>query len=125
MVLNNFALVINLAYAHKPNNECSLIWNKILDKFLDSGFLFEKRIFTISTDKCRDDISIKVRQLLDEFEAEQHDFYSFISDCYILNFEKLSDLIYPDTKNIEVEHISLQDMDTLGIEYELLFETSQ
>ena len=66
---------------------------------------------------------MEVRRLFDEILATQHDFFSFISDCYILNFESCMDLTLPDTsKTIAVEDLSLEDLDALGIEYQLLFE---
>lgn len=120
---NKFGLFINLDYAHRPAEECLFIWNKIVDKMLQNGFSFQKRAFTIKTDKDRDEIAMDVRGLLDEIQIEQCDFYSYIVDCYILNVENYSDLTLPNTSNsIDVEDLSLEDLDALGVGYEMLFE---
>ena len=120
---NKFGLFINLDYAHKPTAECSYIWQKIMDQMLHNGFSFQRRSFTITTDKNRDDLAHFVRGLLDELQAEQQNFYGFIIDCYILNLENCSDLTLPDTSDsIDVEDITLQDLNTIGIDYELLFK---
>lgn len=120
---NKFGLFINLDYARHPSEECSFIWNKIMDKMLQNGFSFQKRAFSIRTNKERDEVAMEIRELLDEIQIDQHDFYRYIVDCYILNVENLSDLTLPDTSNsIDVEDISLEDLDALGVGYELLFE---
>lgn len=120
---NKFGLFINLDYAHKPTAECSYIWQKIMDTMLHNGFSFQRRAFTIATEKSRDDLAHFVRELLDNLQSEQDNFYSFIIDCYILNLENCSDLTLPDTSDsIDVEDITLQDLNTIGIDYELLFK---
>jgi len=120
---NKFGLFINLDYAHKPDHDCALVWQKISDKLLNYGFSFQKRAFSINTDKNRDDISSDVRGLFDEIQAEQDDFFAYIVDCYILNLDNCTDLTLPDTSNsIDVEDISLQDLNTIGIDYDLLFK---
>lgn len=123
---NKFGLFINLDYAHKPTAECTYVWQKIMDKMLHSGFSFQRRAFAISTEKNRDELAHVVRVLLDELQTEQENFYSFIIDCYILNLENCSDLTLPDTSNsIDVEDITLQDLNTIGIDYELLFKRNR
>lgn len=120
---NKFGLFINLDYAFKPEDECSLVWKKIMDKMLKYGFSFQKRAFAIITEKTSGEVSIDVRSLLDEIQAEQNDIFSYISDCYILNIDNCNDLTLPDTSNsIDVEDISLQDLDAIGIEYDLLLK---
>ncbi|MCU7940253.1 MAG: hypothetical protein KZQ64_07380 [gamma proteobacterium symbiont of Bathyaustriella thionipta] len=122
---NNFGLFINLDYAHHPSEECSLLWNKIMDKMLLNGFSFQKRAFSIKTDKERIEVAKDVRGLLDEIHMEQSDFHSYIADCYILNFDNCSDLTLPDTSNsINVEDISMEELNALGVGYEVLFEKS-
>ena len=120
---NEFGLFVNLDYAHKSEDECALIWQSIMNTMLHYGFIFKKRTFVIKTEKNRDEISIDVRHLFDEIQAEQHDFYSYIIDCYILNLESCNDLTLPDTSDtIQVEDISLQDLNTIGVDYDLLFK---
>jgi len=85
------------------------------------GFLFHKRVFTITTNKSRDEISSEVRGLFDLIQKEQEDFFSFIGDSYILNFEDCSDLTLPDTSaSIDVENITFQELNSMGIEYDSL-----
>lgn len=120
---NRFALFINLDYAHKSESECALIWQSIMDTMLNYGFLFRKRAFVITTEKNRDEISVAVRRLFDGLQAEQQFFYSYITDCYILNYESCNDLTLPDTSDtIQVEDISLEDLNTIGVDYDLLFK---
>ena len=120
---NKFGLFINLDHAHHPSEECAFIWNKITDKMLQNGFSFQKRAFVIKTDKERNEMAIDIRGLLDEIQMEQHDFYSYLIDCYMLNVEDCSDLTLPDTSNsIGVEHVSPEDLDKLGVGYEMLFK---
>ncbi|WP_198264219.1 hypothetical protein [sulfur-oxidizing endosymbiont of Gigantopelta aegis] len=119
---NQFGLFIHLDYAHKPQDDCAMVWQNIMDTMQGYGFDFNKRAFFIDTDKSRDDISQDIRHLFDEIQLVQADFYSYIMDCYILNYETCSDLTLPDTsETIEVEDISLQDLNTIGVDYDLLF----
>jgi len=120
---NKFGLFVNLDYAHKAQSECSMVWQKILDTLLQYGFSFQKRAFAINTEKNGDELSLDVRSLFDDIQAKQNDFYDYIIDCYILNLENCTDLTLPDTSNsIDVEDISLEELDTIGIDYDLLFK---
>ena len=120
---NKFGVFVNLDYAHQPHSECSLIWKKIMDDMINYGFLFEKRVFVLITDKSRDEISNGVRALFDTIQKEQPDFYSYISDSYILNLKDCSDLTLPDTSDsIDVENITFQELNSMGIEYDLLLK---
>ncbi len=120
---NEFGLFVNLDYAHKSQDECAQIWHCIMEVLLDYGFLFQKRAFVIHTEKNRDQISLDVRHLFDVIQLEQPNFYSFIVDCYILNLEGCNDLTLPDTSDtIEVEDISLDDLNIIGVDYDLLFK---
>ena len=120
---NEFGLFVNLDYAHKSQAECALVWQSIMDAMLEYGFVFKKRTFSIHTEKNRDEISVDVRALFDQLQAEQQGFYGYIIDCYILNLETCNDLTLPDTSDtIEVEDISLQDLNTIGVDYDLLFK---
>lgn len=120
---NKYGLFVNLDYAHKPQSECSMVWQKISDTLLQYGFSFQKRAFTINTEKSREALSFDVRALFDDIQAKQNDFYSHIIDCYILNYEHCTDLTLPDTSNsIDVEDISLEELNTIGIDYDLLFK---
>ena len=126
IMTNKFGLFINLDYAHKSHNECSLIWQEIMNKMLKYGFSFNKRTFSFNTEKSSEEISLDVRCLFDEIQAEHHDFYSYITDCYILNLEGCHDLTLPDTSNsIDVEDISLQDLKAHGVEYDLIFKKTE
>lgn len=117
---HKFGLFINLDYAHKSDNDCSLVWQKIMDKIVNNGFSFEKRAFVIISDKKSEELSADVRALLDELLDEQQDLFSYIVDCYILNLDNCTDLTLPDTSDsIAVEDISLEDLDALGIKYNL------
>lgn len=123
---NEFGLFVNLDYAHKSQSECAQIWKNIMDAMLEYGFLFKKRAFTINTEKSRDEISSDVRTLFDEIQSKQYDFYSYIIDCYILNLESCNDLTLPDTSStIEVEDISLNDLNIIGVDYDLLFKKNK
>ncbi len=123
IVSNTFALFVNLDYAHKPQAECAQIWQSILDTMLGNGFLFRKRAFVISTEKTRDEIAMDVRHLFDEIQSRQANFYSYIIDCFILNYENCNDLTFPDTSDsIQVEDISLEDLNKIGVDYDLLFK---
>ena len=123
---NEFGLFVNLDYAHKSEDECHLIWQAIMDAMLQYGFAFKKRAFTINTEKDRDDISMDVRHLFDDIQSVQQNFYSYIIDCYILNLESYNDLTLPDTTDsIEVEAISLQDLNEIGVDYDLLFKQNK
>ncbi|MCU7799046.1 MAG: hypothetical protein KZQ70_02595 [gamma proteobacterium symbiont of Lucinoma myriamae] len=120
---NNFGVFINLDYAHQPHAECTLIWNKIMEVMVDYGFIFQKRVFTITTNSSRDEISSDVRGLFDLIQKEQEHFYSYICDNYILNLEECSDLTLPDTSaSIDVENITFQELNIMGIEYESLIK---
>ena len=120
---HEFGLFVNLDYAHKSEDECTLIWQNIMDAMLNYGFSFRKRAFIITTDKNRDEIAMDVRHLFDEIQAGQQNFYSYITDCYILNYESCNDLTFPDTSDtIEVEDISLEDLNVIGVDYDLLFK---
>lgn len=120
---NEFGLFVNLDYAHKSKDECALIWQSIMNTMLNYGFSFRKRAFIICTEKNRDEIAVDVRHLFDEIQAGQQDFYSYITDCYILNYESCNDLTFPDTTDtIEVEDISLEDLNIIGVDYDLLFK---
>lgn len=117
---HKFGLFINLDYAHKADDACSLIWQKIRDRAARHGFSFEKRVFVIFSEKSAEQLSADVRVLLDEILIEQDDLYSYIVDCYILNLDNCTDLTLPDTSgSIDVEDISLDDLDVLGIKYNL------
>ena len=123
---NEFGLFVNLDYAHKSEGECALIWQSIMNTMIHYGFIFKKRTFVIKTEKNRDEISVDVRRLFDEIQAEQHNFYNYIIDCYILNLESCNDLTLPDTSDtIQVEDISLQDLNTIGVDYDLLFKRNK
>jgi len=125
-VLNEFGLFVNLDYAHKSQDECTQVWQLILDAMLEYGFSFQKRAFVIHTEKSRDEISLDVRHLFDEIQITHSSFYSFIIDCYILNLEGCTDLTLPDTSNtIEVEDISLDDLNINGVDYDLLFKRNK
>lgn len=120
---NEFGLFVNLDYAHKSQEECALIWQSIMDSMLHYGFLFKKRAFTITTTKSRDEVSLDIRHLFDELQLKQDKFYSYIIDCYILNIENCVDLTLPDTSDsIQVEDISLKDLNSIGVDYDLLFK---
>ncbi|MDX2504608.1 MAG: hypothetical protein QNL62_09050 [Gammaproteobacteria bacterium] len=124
-MFNRFGVFINLDYAHNHQDECSLVWQKIMAKMHENGFSFEKRTFVISTNKNPNELSMDLRRLFDEILTRQHDFYSFISECYVLNCASYTDLTLPDTsKTIAVKDLSLEDLDALGVEYKLLFENS-
>lgn len=87
------------------------------------GFLFQKRTFTIDTDKSRDEIANDVRGLFDLIQKEQEHFFSYVSDSYILNLEDCSDLTLPDTsESIDVENITFQELNIMGIEYDSLIK---
>jgi hypothetical protein len=114
---NKFGVFVNLDYAHKAKSECSIVWNKISAKMLEYGFLFKKRTFAIITEKHSSEVSLDVRRLFDEIQLEQQDFYSYLTDCYILNLDGCNDLTFPDTSSsIEVEYISLQNFNTFETE---------
>lgn len=120
---NQFGLFVNLDYAHKPQEECHVIWESIAEAMLDYGFIFKRRAFAITSDKNRDEISLDIRHLFDLIQLGEPDFYNYIVDCYILNVENCNDLTLPDTtESIEVEDISLQDLNTIGVDYDLLFK---
>ncbi len=122
-MLKTFGLFINLNYAHKPWDECSLIWQMIMKKMLENGFTFQKRTFQILTEKNSDELSATVRQLFEEIQRDKHNLYSYLVDCYILNIENCNDLTLPDTSDsIDVEHINVQDLKAAGVKYELLFK---
>ena len=116
-MFNKFGVFINLDYAHKGNEECSLIWQIIKDEMLNNGFLFEKRVFSIQTNKSRDEITSYVRKLLDSIRVQQHDLFSFINDCYILDFNNVNDLTLPDSKGIDVEHVNYEELEALGYRF--------
>ena len=116
-MFNKFGVFIYLDYAHKGNDVCSLIWQIIMDAMLSNGFLFEKRVFSIKTNKSRDEIASYVRKLLDSIRVQQHDLFSFINDCYILDFNNLSDLTLPDSKGIDVEHVNYEELEALGYRF--------
>lgn len=119
-MFNKFGVFINLDYAHKSADECSIVWQKVMDLMLSNGFSFEKRVFIINTTSDRDEIATNVRKLLDEIRLDQHDLYSYINDCYILNFQNCIDLTLPDTSNaIDVEDVSEEDLEALGVEYDI------
>ena len=121
IVSNKFGVFINLDYAHQSHVECRFIWDKIMGVMLDYGFLFQKRIFTIITDKSREEISNDVRSLFDLIQKEEEQLFSYISDSYILNLADCSDLTLPDTsKSIDVENITFQELNIMGIEYDSL-----
>lgn len=123
IVSNEFGLFVNLDYAHKSQDECALTWDSIMEAMIEYGFVFKKRTFAIVTEKSRDEISLDVRHLFDAIQLKQQDFYSFIVDCYILNLEGCNDLTLPDTSDtIEVEDISLDDLNIIGVDYDLLFK---
>ena len=120
---NKYGLFINLDYAHKPTAECTYIWQKIQDHLTHNGFSFQRRAFAITTEKNRDELVHVVRGLLDELQSQEENFFSFITDCYILNLDNCSDLTLPDTTDSnDVEDITLQDLNTIGIDYDLLFK---
>lgn len=120
---NKFGLFINLDYAHRPQSECTHVWQKIMDTLLQYGFSFQKRAFAISTEKNREDLSMDIRSLFDDIQAKQNDFFDYIADCYILDLENCTDLTLPDTSNsIDVEDISLEELNSIGIDYDLLFK---
>lgn len=119
---NKFGVFINLDYCRHSSEDCSFLWQNITEKMYEKGFLFEKRIFTIRTDIECDEISIVIRGLLNEIQMEQHDLYSFIADCFILNFDNYNDLTLPDTSDsINVEDISIEDLNALGIEHKIIY----
>lgn len=123
---NEFGLFVNLDYAHKSEDECYLIWQMIMDAMLKYGFAFKKRAFIITTEKDRNEISLDVRHLFDEIQSVQQNFYSYIIDCYILSLESYNDLTLPDTTDsIEVEDISLNDLNKIGVDYDLLFKKNK
>ncbi len=118
-----FGLFINLDYAHKSQQQCHRVWERITATMLDYGFEFKRRAFAITTDRDRDEISQDVRHLFDRIQLNEPDFYSYVVDCYILDVENCNDLTLPDTTDsIEVEDISLQDLNTIGVDYDLLFK---
>ena len=120
---NKFGVFINLNYAHQSHDECTFIWKKIMDVMTGYGFLFQKRTFTIDTDKSRDEIANDVRGLFDLIQKEQEHFFSYVSDSYILNLEDCSDLTLPDTsESIDVENITFQELNIMGIEYDSLIK---
>lgn len=105
---NKLGVFINLDYANKSNDECSKIWQKIIYTMLNNGFTVEKRALVINTDKNPDELSMEVRQLFAEIFTKQSDFHSYITDCYIVNFNDFTDLTFPDTSdNHNIESISL------------------
>lgn len=117
---HKFGLFINLDYAHKSDSECALIWQQIRDKMSANGFTFEKRAFVLNSEISSEELSSKVRALLNEILTQQPQLYSYIADCYILNFDDCTDLTLPDTSDsIDVEDISLEELDALGITYHL------
>ncbi len=123
---NKFGLFINMNYAHKSKEDCSMIWQEIMDTMLQNGFSFQKRAFSITTDNNINEMAIDIRKLLDKIQSKQLDFYSYIVDCYILNFDNCTDLTFPETSNsIDVEDISLEELEALGVGYELLLEKNQ
>ncbi len=120
---NVFGLFVNLDYAHKSQDECTQVWHIILDAMLEHGFSLQKRAFVIHTEKSRDEIAAEVRHLFDEIQARHQTFYGFIIDCFILDLESYNDLTLPDTSDtIEVEDISLDDLNINGVDYDLLFK---
>ncbi|MCU7939090.1 MAG: hypothetical protein KZQ64_06870 [gamma proteobacterium symbiont of Bathyaustriella thionipta] len=122
-MFNKFGVFINLDYAHQSHGECSRVWNKIMDGMISDGFIFQKRVFVIHTDKSRDEVSNDVRNLFDSIQKEQGHFYSYISDSYILNLKDCSDLTLPDTSNtIDVENITFQELNSMGIDYDSLIK---
>ena len=126
IVTNEFGLFVNLDYAHKSQDECAQIWNSIMEAMLEYGFSFKKRAFVMTTEKSRDQISLDVRHLFDAIQLKQKNFYSFIMDCYILNLAGCNDLTLPDTSDtIEVEDISLDDLNIIGVDYDLLFKQNK
>jgi len=109
---NKFGLFVNLNYASKPKEECSLIWEKITDKMLDNGFAFDRRAFIINTDQNMAELKISIKVLLDEIQKEQTNFYGFIMDCFLLDVKSCNDLILPYTiDSIEVKHIGIEDFE--------------
>lgn len=112
---NKFGVFINLDYAHKPQNECSIIWQAIMDKMIVFGFSFERRVFSIDTSKSPDEISREVRRLFDEIKQEHNDIYLYITDCFFLNLNSLKEVALPDNNNnfeiqydlLKKEHLSV------------------
>ena len=108
---NKFGLFINMDYANKPKDECFIIWEVISDVMLKNNFSFNKRVFVFETEKNSHELSETVRKLFDDIHKEHPDLYSYIADCYILNFDGCNNLLLPDTSNtIEVEHISIDEI---------------
>jgi hypothetical protein len=122
-VSNKFGVFINLDYAHQSHDECAFIWKRIMEIMTGYGFFFQKRTFTIDTDKSRNEIANDVRGLFDLIQKEQEHFFSYVSDSYILNLEDCSDLTLPDTsETIDVENITFQELNIMGIEYDSLIK---
>jgi hypothetical protein len=66
-VTNEFGLFVNLDYAHKSQDECSLIWQNIMDAMLEYGFLFKNVLSSFAQKK----VEMK---------------YQWMSDIYLMIF---------------------------------------
>ena len=109
---NKFGVFINMNYTEKPTEDCVKILDKIKHQLLNNGYSFEKRVFVINTENDLKDTSIQVRHILSELAADIKNLHTYVSDCYMLDIKKYSDLKLPDTSDsIDVEQISLESME--------------
>lgn len=100
-----YAIVINLDYETFYADDCLFIWGKIKQEMMHSGFIMDKRLFTI--DRSEQDACSLAREVIDKLSKSGNlkgaDIFSYIRDFYGYDHSDSVNLLMPVSDSFLVE----------------------
>ena len=114
-----YGIVINLDYSHQSKKECHAVWDKIVKNMLLYDFHSDKRMFIMTTEKGKDFVCDKARQVLNSLDKDRK-FDDQSSFHYIIDFFEVDMSDYVDLRLPHVDSgVILKEAHSQSISYSL------
>jgi len=102
-LIKTYGIVINLDYSHQSKEECRIIWDKIVHNMLLYDFHSDKRMFIMTTEKGKDFVCDKARQVLNSLDKDTKYYdqssFHYITDFFEVDMSDYVDLRLPSADN--------------------------
>lgn len=99
-------IVINLDYEFNSEAVCAQLWKKINEAIIAAGFRSQERSFYINLPE--NEANALARKTIDEIDKQQKingkEIYYYLKCFYSFQMQYISNLLLPNSENIEVEN---------------------
>lgn len=98
----SYAIVINLDYENKAEDECQEIWDSIKIAMLNAGFRLDNRVFIINRDNkeaCELARSV-IEGIEGHLDFDKKHVFGYLKDFYGYSMENTTNLLVPSNEDI-------------------------